>query len=517
MAKKEEQPRITDKAAVSTEHALKRTESERRYREFVEGADDLFTQVDGDGRFVYVNHAAETVLGVKPGECVGLSAFDFIHPDDRTRTQEWFEVCLRDQVSGATIENRQVSQTGEVRQVLWMCNFQYDASGTVTEINSIARDITNRKQAEEQLAIFQRFAQASGQCFGMTDLDGRIIYGKPALLRLCGVENLEDVRGGNFKSFHCEEDREMLEKEVLPAITREGQWMGELTILSRTGKLTPVVSNHFLIHDEEGKPCRLAAVMTDITERKQAQEALQKSEERFLELAKTVGEIVWSASLDGSRLTYINPMAERVYGRANEEFYEDAQLWLKIVHPEDQRLVQDSAQRLLEDGHREVEYRIVRPNGEVRWLLDRARVILDAAGRPIELGGIATDITDLKKAEEKLEAEDRLLRKLLDRQERERRLVASEIHDGMVQDIVGAKMLYEGIVHAFQNETRPRSEQINEVNEMLNRAITEGRRLIRDLRPMALDDGGIVEALTHLVTSEYSTPTFQVQLLARES
>jgi PAS domain S-box-containing protein len=166
-------------------------------------------------------------------------------------------------------------------------------------------------------------------------------------------------------------------------------------------------------------------------------------------------------------MMYINPAAERVYGRTSEEFYQDAELWWKAVLPEDQQRVLDSAQRLLEDGHREVEYRIVRPNGDIRWLLDRARVIRDAEDHPVALGGIATDVTDLKLAEAKLEAEDQLLRSVLDRQERERQLVASEIHDGVVQDIVGAKMVYEGIVHALDNKTQFPREAMDEVKELL--------------------------------------------------
>ena len=296
------------------------------------------------------------------------------------------------------------------------------------------------RQAQGQLSIYRRFADASGQCFGVTDLDGRILYGNAALFRLCGEEDYPNVQGKSFTAYHLAEDLEMLDNELLPTLMREGQWTGELSIVSRTGEATLVISHHFLVRGEGGKPCCLAALMTNMTERRRTKAALRQSEKRFVELAKTVGEIVWTASFDGSRLTHINPTAERVYGRCCEEFYADADLWLRVVHREDQSRVRESGRVLLESGHREIAYRIVRPNGEVRWLLDRARVIFDEENRPVELGGIATDITALKEAEEKLQAEDRLLKKLLDRQEGERRILAHEIHDGMLQDIVGAKI-----------------------------------------------------------------------------
>ncbi len=132
----------------SVEDTLRK--SEGLYRDLVEGTSDLLTRVDGDGRFVYVNRAAETILGVKPEACVGLSAFDFVHPEDRERTQEWFEDCAGRQATAATIENRQVSRTGDVRHMLWTCNFYFDDLGTVVGVNSIARDITERKRAEEE-------------------------------------------------------------------------------------------------------------------------------------------------------------------------------------------------------------------------------------------------------------------------------------------------------------------------------------------------------------------------------
>ncbi len=120
------------------------------YRELVEGTDNLVTRVDGDGKFTFVNRTAARVFGVKPEDCLGVSAFDFMHPEDRERTQEWFARCVRDQVPSATIENRQVSRTGEVRHMLWTCNFHFDESGKVTDVGSIARDMTERKLAEEE-------------------------------------------------------------------------------------------------------------------------------------------------------------------------------------------------------------------------------------------------------------------------------------------------------------------------------------------------------------------------------
>jgi len=131
------------------EEALR--ESEERFREFVEGTDDLITQVDGQGRFTYVNHAARQVFGITPEACVGLSAFSFIDERDLDRTEMWFARCVGDRVVIATIDYRQVSRAGETRDMIWTVNFHYDEQGNVEYVNSIARDITERKRTEEKI------------------------------------------------------------------------------------------------------------------------------------------------------------------------------------------------------------------------------------------------------------------------------------------------------------------------------------------------------------------------------
>jgi len=132
------------------ENALK--ESEEKYREFVEGTEDFIAQVDREGRLTFVNNKAEKIFGLRKDTCIGLSAFDFIHPDDRKRTMTAFDEWIRNRMTNTTFENRQVNQiTGEVHHMHWTINFYYDQDGNVTSINNIARDLTERKKMEETL------------------------------------------------------------------------------------------------------------------------------------------------------------------------------------------------------------------------------------------------------------------------------------------------------------------------------------------------------------------------------
>jgi PAS domain S-box-containing protein len=133
-----------------TEEALRK--SEQKYRELIESTDNLVTQVDSYGNFMFVNHMAEKILGLRPEECIGKSAFSFIHPDDQDRTTKWFHDLINSKAASGTIENQQVSVDGKVSHMLWTSNFHYDEQGKVTIISSIASDITERLRAEENLA-----------------------------------------------------------------------------------------------------------------------------------------------------------------------------------------------------------------------------------------------------------------------------------------------------------------------------------------------------------------------------
>ena len=136
-------------------------------------------------------------------------------------------------------------------------------------------------KANENLDIFRKFVEASGEGFGMSDFDGRIVYANPTLCRLFGEEKPEDVIGKNVSAYYPEEYVQRRKDELIPALLREGHWHIEQTVLPRRGEPIQTLQSTFLIRDEGGNPFRIAVVISDITERKQAEQAIAASEERF--------------------------------------------------------------------------------------------------------------------------------------------------------------------------------------------------------------------------------------------
>ncbi|MCJ7615248.1 MAG: MEDS domain-containing protein, partial [Desulfobacterales bacterium] len=167
-------------------------ESEEKFREFVEGTDDLVTRVDSNGTFTYVNDTSEKILGLSPEECIGLSAFDFIHPDDRERTKAAFAEWVRERVSSITFENRQVSRSGQVYYMQWAINSKFDEDGNLIAINSIARDFTELKLAEKRLKQY-----ADTQEVLIREVNHRVTNNLSAIIGMLGMEEEHAVEEGS--------------------------------------------------------------------------------------------------------------------------------------------------------------------------------------------------------------------------------------------------------------------------------------------------------------------------------
>ena len=125
-------------------------ESRKQYHDLVERTTDLITRVDTEGRLLFVNHAAREVYGLAPQECIGRSAFDFIHPEDREETVASFGSWLENREEAFIHENRQVAVDGREHYLAWSVRPETDEKGVVVGFASTARDVTYRRMAEEE-------------------------------------------------------------------------------------------------------------------------------------------------------------------------------------------------------------------------------------------------------------------------------------------------------------------------------------------------------------------------------
>lgn len=149
-------------------------------------------------------------------------------------------------------------------------------------------------------------------------------------------------------------------------------------------------------------------MLRDITMRKVGEQRLRESQERLQSLLGAMEDVVWSSTLDLSAIYYLSPSVARIYGRPAEEFVARPSLWLELVHADDRAMAEQAVRDLQVTGELDVEYRIVRRDGDVRWVHDRGRIIKDEAGHPVRIDGIASDVTERKRLQAQLRRTERV-------------------------------------------------------------------------------------------------------------
>jgi PAS domain S-box-containing protein len=148
---------------------------------------------------------------------------------------------------------------------------------------------------------------------------------------------------------------------------------------------------------------QISAAFDRMVDRIQADtEALQQSEERFRQLAENISTVFWMSSPDKKQVIYVSPAYEQIWGRSCESLYATPMNWVDAIHPEDRsRILAAMPKQIL--GEYDEEYRIVRPDGEIRWIRDRAFPIQNETGQVYRVAGIAENISDRKQAEAELQ------------------------------------------------------------------------------------------------------------------
>jgi two-component system CheB/CheR fusion protein len=147
--------------------------------------------------------------------------------------------------------------------------------------------------------------------------------------------------------------------------------------------------------------------LTDVTERRRAEAELREAESRFRQLAQNIPGVFWMTDARAPQMLFISPAYEDVWGCTCQGLYEAPQSYLEGVHPDDRERVREAARRQLRGESTNEEYRVVRPDGSVRWVWDRGFPIRDQAGQVYRVCGIAVDVTARKQAEEALKEADR--------------------------------------------------------------------------------------------------------------
>jgi PAS domain S-box-containing protein len=253
------------------------------------------------------------------------------------------------------------------------------------------------------------------------------------------------------------------------------------------------------LRDGQGKIVKWYGTATDIEDRKRAEDALRESEEKFRQLAENAREVFWMTTPGMDELLYVNPAYASIWGRSLESLRRQPRSFMEAIHPEDREQVVDILEGQRKRGF-EVEYRVVRPDGSVRWIRDRGFPVKDQSGKVYRVAGIAEDITERRQAGDAVRRSaaelQALSRRLVELQESERRQLSRELHDRVGQNLTALKInldiLQTALASQGNDEVRAR---VDDSAALLESTMDAIENVMSELRPPMLDDHGLAAAL----------------------
>ena len=265
-------------------------------------------------------------------------------------------------------------------------------------------------QSEERFRHF--FENEPAYCY-IVSPKGVILDANKAALQVLGYKRKELV-GQPLKKIYAPES-ESLMKKLFEKWKKAGSLRNEeLVIISKKGVKHTVLLSADTIKDENGKILHSVSVQQDITERKKVEEALSRSEERYVLAQRAANIGSWDWDILTGDLEWSDRI-EPIFGFARGEFGATYEAFLECLHPEDRQHVEDSVRASLEkDADYAIEHRIVWPDGTIHWVSETGDVFRDEKGKPIRMVGIVQDITERKRAEEKIRYLNNLLLSIKD-------------------------------------------------------------------------------------------------------
>ena len=408
------------------EEALR--ESESRFRNLANAAPMLLWISGSDERREYFNQSWIDFTGRSQ---LARDWMECIHPQDRER---YLNACRESFAAqrGVRTEYRLKRHDGEYRLVLENCVPRFSPSNVFEGYIGCGIDVTEVRRAEKAIAVANErlhLALEAGNA-EVWDLD---------------VKTGESIRLGNHQAlfgtstgpqtlrefWDCihPEDLSDLRRSMESAQRERADFSEDFRMIWPNGSIRWLHLEGEFIYSLEGEAERMLGITGDITERKRAAEALEKSEEEF-SLAFEAARLGWWVWNEETGHVAMSQGAREVLGLSSEtEITLDS--FLNAVHPEDrERVYRKWWQSFDEGAHYLVEYRVLRPDDTVHWIEVRGRAYSGSRGRLVQIVGVTTDITERKHSEEALRT---LGGRLIQAQEQERIRISRELHDDICQ------------------------------------------------------------------------------------
>lgn len=483
--------------------------------------------VNRELRYVLAQGEALVQAGFEPADLVGKTIFEALPPD----LVESYEPRYRQALAGKPFEH---DHEAHGRAFVSRGVPLRDRGGNIYAVLAVSYDITERKRAEEALqASAERWqrafeVEAVGVIFFNTS--GDVTAANDTFLRMSGYSRADLEKG--LVRWDVMTPPEFMEQSL--AAVAEFKATGRVSTyekqyIRKDGTRWWALFTGARLSGDEG-----VEYVLDITERKRMEEALRQSEERFQHVARATRDIVWDIDLVKDRVWWSEALQTQ-FGFAKEEIGPDMAWCFAHMHPEDRDRVVSGMKRAAtgNDSYWGDEFRYQRADGTYANINDRGFIIRDASGKALRMIGAMQDITESKRAEEALRsaydeleervrertsqlsdlnqtllaevhdrtaAEERarmLVRQIVTAQEYERTRIARDLHDHFGQQLTALRLKLDRLREQCSDaELFDLAGQAQDIVKELDDGV---EFLARELRPSALDDFGLVVALTNFI------------------
>lgn len=464
------------------------------------------------GRFLDVNQAALQLYGYTRSEFLCMTVMQLL--PNKEETQKGKETFFQSghyqqhcKKNGAIITVNITSHTLEMQ------------NGKVALV--LAEEVTQKAAAEQALfdsnERFKLASMATSDAIYDWDLEKKRLNWSDGLYPLFGYR-AHQVTLQNWEAYVHPDEQEDVLKSLYKTIEnpRKKKWIKEYRFKPAHGNYRYVIEKGFIIRDATGKAIRMIGALQDITDLKQKQIELQKSNERFDAVIQATNDFIWDWNLELNTFYIDRSGLKKVLGVENPNSIADEEMWLQRLHPADQPKAREVINNIMNgtiDHNFEREYRFKRDDGTYAFIHDRGIVLRNKQGQPVRLIGAAQDITIRKKLErelvrKELEKQKIISKATIDAQEQERSEIGRELHDNVNQVLTTTKLYLE--LAGLKPEMK--EEMIKKSSENILYVINEIRQLSRSLMNPSIGDLGLMDAINDLVDSINTTKKLFVKL-----
>ncbi len=476
-----------------------------RFADFHDFSPAGFFTLERDGTILQVNLSGARLLGLERGRLIGQRFGAFVGNAGRSA----FDGLLRGTFAGDTGRSCELELVAEAKPAR-IIQVSATLSPDQRECRTVAVDITGQKQVERALRLSERrlrdVADVSADWVWEVDLTGRYTYASENVRGLLGYAPDEIIGKTAFELMPA--DEAVRARQEFDAFVQRGEAIRDLEniVLDSQGGRHDTLTSGTPIRDAAGQIIGYRGVDRDITRRRQAEKALEASQQRFRDIVHTTDGIVWEADANTLAFTFVSRQAERLLGYPLADWLQPG-FWVHNLHPDDRDWAPDYClSRLSSPTPYDFDYRFMARDGRTVWLHDIVTTVTEN-GAARWLRGIMVDITHRKQTEQRLrETAENLEFKVLERtaelrklsaqltlaEERERRLLAQDVHDNLGQLLAVIKIKLSSL------PGDPLAPSLSEIVGLVEQADQAARNVSQALSPPILQRLGLAPALEWL-------------------